>query len=288
LGGFGHGSYTSAPMKLTVHQYGKARVRVARVLREGGRHSIFEADVQVMLAGDFATSFTEGDNSLVVPTDTMKNTVNVLAQTELGPEIERFGLALSRHFLGKYPQVQRCEITLTGKSWQRIGDHDHAFSGNDSSRTWAQISATLDSTDISAGVRDFLVLKSTASSFMGYPRCEFTTLPETQDRIFSTLITATWDFAKQPSSFTSAREAAMNAMLRVFSENFSPSVQLTLYQMGEAALATVPELARIHLALPNKHYLLVNFSSFGLTNPNEVFTPTDEPHGQIEATIARE
>src|SRR5262249_20322635 len=135
LGVFRHGSYTSAPMKLMGHQYGKARVRVARVLREGDRHSIFEADIQVMLSGDFASSFTGGDNSLVVPTDTMKNTVNVLARMELGPEIERFGLAIANHFLAKYAQVQRCEVTLEGKTWQRINNHDHAFSGNDSSRT---------------------------------------------------------------------------------------------------------------------------------------------------------
>ena len=73
------------------------RVRVARVRREGTRHSIHEVEVQVMVRGDFAASYTAGDNSLVVPTDTMKNTVNVLAQTELSDEIERFGLALGRH-----------------------------------------------------------------------------------------------------------------------------------------------------------------------------------------------
>jgi urate oxidase len=270
------------------HQYGKACVRVARVLREGDRHTIHEADVQVMLAGNFESSFTAGDNSLVVPTDTMKNTVNVLAQKELGQEIERFALALSRHFLGKYPQVTRCDVTITGRQWQRIDDHPHAFTGNDSSRSVAQVSATRDAERLSAGVSGFLVLKTTASSFEGYPRCEYTTLPETRDRIFSTLISASWDFASYPASFAAARESILKAMLRVFSGNFSPSVQLTLYQMGEAALAVVPEIKRITLALPNKHYLLVNFEPFGLANPNEVFTPTDEPHGQIEATIERE
>jgi urate oxidase len=274
-------------MKLSVHQYGKARVRVARVQRDGARHSIHEADVQVMLSGDFDSSYLSDDNSKVVATDTMKNTVNVLAQTELGPEIERFGLALGRHFTGKYAQVEQCTVTLHGKSWQRVGGHPHSFTGNDSSRTWARVTATREGATVSAGVRDFLVLKTTESGFVGYPKCEFTTLPETNDRIFSTLISATWDFASEPASYAAACEAAMAAMLRVFSENFSPSVQVTLYQMGEAALAAVPEIARIHLALPNKHYLPVNFAPFGKTNANEVFTPTDEPHGQIEATIER-
>src|SRR6187401_3198500 len=148
-------------MKLSAQQYGKGRVRVARVQRDGERHSIHEADVQVLLNGDFAASYTSADNSLVVPTDTMKNTVNVLAQTELGPEIERFGLALGRHFLAKYAQVARCEVTLTGKTWQRIDGHAHAFTGNNASRTWARIAVSRNDTTVSAGVRDFLVLKTT-------------------------------------------------------------------------------------------------------------------------------
>jgi urate oxidase len=274
-------------MKLTVQQYGKARVRVARVRRDGAQHTIHEADVQVMLGGDFASSYLDGDNSKVVPTDTMKNTVNVLAQTELSFEIERFGLALGRHFTGKYAQVERCEVTLSGKLWQRIGDHPHSFTGNDASKPWARVTTTRAGSTVSAGVRDFLVLKTTGSGFAGFPKCEFTTLPETSDRICATMISATWDFASEPPSYAAARDAAMAAMLRVFAENFSPSVQVTLYQMGEAALAVVPELARIHLALPNKHYLPVNFAPFGRTNANEVFTPTDEPHGQIEATVER-
>jgi urate oxidase len=274
-------------MKLSAQQYGKGRVRVARVQRDGDRHTIHEADVQVMLSGDFASSYLSADNSKVVPTDTMKNTVNVLAQTELGPEIERFGLALGRHFVGKYAQVEACTVTLTGKIWQRLGGHAHSFTGNDASRTWARVNTTRQNSSVSAGVRDFLVLKTTASGFAGFPRCEFTTLPETNDRIFATLISATWDFAGEPASYAAARERIMTAMLRVFAENFSPSVQVTLAQMGGAALAAVPEIARVHLALPNKHYLLVNFAPFERTNANEVFTPTDEPHGQIEATIER-
>lgn len=274
-------------MKLTVHQYGKARVRVARVQRDGPRHTIHEADVQVMLSGNFASSYLSADNSQVVATDTMKNTVNVLAQTELGADIERFGIALGRHFTGKYPQVEQCEVTLLGRTWQRIDDHAHSFTGNDSSHTWARVTTARAGAKVSAGVRDFLVLKTTASGFEGYPKCEFTTLPETNDRIFSTLISATWDFASEPASYSAARDAAMTAMLRVFADNFSPSVQVTLFQMGEAALAAVPEITRVHLALPNKHYLPVNLAPFGRTNANEVFTPTDEPHGQIEATIER-
>jgi urate oxidase len=57
--------------------------------------------------------------------------------------------------------------------------------------------------------------------------------------------------------------------------------------MGEAALATCAEISHVDLAMPNKHYLLIDLSPFGLENKNEVFLPTDEPHGQIEASVTR-
>ena len=57
--------------------------------------------------------------------------------------------------------------------------------------------------------------------------------------------------------------------------------------MATAALGKVPEIERVSLACPNKHYIPIDLSRFGLTNENQVFLPTDEPHGQIECTVAR-
>ena len=76
-------------------------------------------------------------------------------------------------------------------------------------------------------------------------------------------------------------------MLKVFANNYSPSAQTTLFEMGTAALDVAPEISRVELAMPNKHYLLVDLTRFGLENKNDVFTPTDEPHGQIEAVVTR-
>jgi urate oxidase len=79
----------------------------------------------------------------------------------------------------------------------------------------------------------------------------------------------------------------MSAMLKVFAETFSPSAQTSLFHMGEAGLAACPEISRLEMAMPNKHYLLIDLSPFGLENENEIFLPIDEPHGQIEAIIER-
>src|SRR4051812_5150897 len=107
-------------MKLVSHHYGKARVRVMKVSRKGKTHSLKELDVRIMLQGEFETSYTKGDNSLVVPTDTMKNTVNVLAKEMLGSENEEFGVVLAEHFLKMYPQVSRVEVRLAERCWERM------------------------------------------------------------------------------------------------------------------------------------------------------------------------
>jgi len=49
----------------------------------------------------------------------------------------------------------------------------------------------------------------------------------------------------------------------------------------------VPEIDEIEIIMPNKHCLLVDLSRFGQNNPNEIFVPTDEPHGYIEARVRR-
>jgi urate oxidase len=98
---------------------------------------------------------------------------------------------------------------------------------------------------------------------------------------------ASWTFVPGATAFGKARQAIMSALLTTFAREFSPSVQNTLFLMGSAALAACPDISEIHLAMPNKHYLPINFKPFNLENNNEIFLPTDEPHGQIEALVTR-
>lgn len=274
-------------MKLSSHRYGKARVRVVKILREGARHTVIEAEVQALLEGDFETSYTKGDNSKLVLTDTVKNTVNVLARDHLTEEMEMFALHLGRHFVQRYEQVQRAHIEIRQRVWERLGDHNHSFTAPGSPVPWVKAVVTAGDEELSSGVTDWLILKSTESGFSDYPKCEFTTLPETKDRIFATSVTAGWNWAKHPASFRAANEKIRAAMIRPFCDNFSPSVQATMAEMAEAAFAAAPEIDEVSLALPNKHCNLINLQPFGLENPNSVFTATDEPHGQIEAVFTR-
>jgi urate oxidase len=277
--------------KLIDHQYGKSRVRVLKIFRAGDRQSVKELDVSVRLSGDFESSYTSGDNRQVILTDTMKNTVNVLASDALGAETERFGVTLAKHFLERYRQVQRATVKILERRWDRLSvggaPHPHSFTQAQQARPTVEVAASAGSVVVRSGIEDLLILKSTGSSFKDYPKDEFTTLPEAEDRIFATSLAATWTWTAEPADYQAANEAIVAAMLEPFACNHSPSVQTTLFQMGEAALGICAEIGEIHLAMPNKHYLPIDLSRFGRENRHEMFLPTDEPSGQIDATLGR-
>jgi urate oxidase len=279
--------------QLAFQCYGKDRVRVLRIARAAsGVQTVHEVEASVALEGDFANAYLSDDNSHIVATDTMKNTVHVLAQKHLGDVLEDFALALARHFLAKYPQISRVTIGLTSRPWDRYETpdgqpHPHAFTGRTTAMPTTRVEATREKEIIQSGVRDVLLLKSTASAFVGYPRCDYTTLPETTDRILATKMDATWTFTPGAAAFAKSNAIIFSALLETFAKEFSPSIQNTLFLMGSAALAACPDIADLSLTMPNKHYLPINFQPFQLENDNEIFLPTDEPHGQIEAQVVR-
>jgi urate oxidase len=279
-------------MQLVSNRYGKKRVRVLKVFRDGARHEIKELEVSCLLEGDFDSSYTAADNRSVVPTDTVKNTITALAHRALGAETERFALEIGRHFLAKYAQIRCVHLELRERAWNRHAidgqPHAHTFIGGAGARVTHAVCTRGAPEEIESGIDDLLILKSTGSGFAGYPKCEFTTLPETNDRILATTVRASWIFKTAPQDFNVANHQAVQAMLRVFASNYSASVQATAHQMASAIFAACPEIRRVSLALPNKHYLLANLKPFGLENPNVTFVPTDEPHGQIEAVFDRE
>src|ERR1051325_8497712 len=123
--------------KLLAHRYGKARVRVLKILREGSVHRIKDVTVAALLEGDFETSYTAGDNTKVVATDTIKNTINILAKQHLGDDIECFAATIGEHFLGQYEQVERVYVSVSERQWQRMEPggtpHPHSFVGRSDS-----------------------------------------------------------------------------------------------------------------------------------------------------------
>ncbi len=94
---------------LSFDTYGKTRIRLTQVLCGGARHEIIELTVQIFFEGDFAESYTAGDNSMVLPTDTIKNTVYVIARQKPIRSIEDFAADLARHFLARLPHLLKVQ-----------------------------------------------------------------------------------------------------------------------------------------------------------------------------------
>ena len=271
--------------------YGKSRVRLVQLTRRDDRHDLCDLTVAIRFQGQYEDSYTAGDNAGVLPTDTMKNTVYALAAGGAVAQPESFGLALSRHFLARNPRLDQLRIDLTERRWARIPvrgqDDPHAFVGQGPDTRTDHVSGSREETRLSAAITDLLILKSSRSAFTGFVRDELTTLPDTDDRILATSLTATWRYRTTELEFGLAWELVRQTLLESFAGHDSASVQHTMYAMGEAVLERVADVVEIHLVMPNKHHLPVDLSRFGLENRNEIFVATDEPFGLIEATIAR-
>jgi urate oxidase len=276
--------------RLGRNRYGKAGVRLVKVERAPARHELRDVTVAVALAGEFTDAHVTGDNARILPTDTMKNTVYALAPERLKGSIEDFGVALGQHFLTAAP-ITSARIKLQEHLWRRIKvgerQHEHSFvRAGDEVRT-ARVTVFPDRAEVLAGIRGLSLLKTTRSGFVGYIKEQYTTLPETTDRIFATALNAEWSYTAGTLNYDKLWQDARRAIEETFAQHDSLSVQHTLYAMGEEVLQRCAPVRRIRFVLPNKHHLLVDLGRFGQENKNEIFVATREPYGLIEAVIER-
>jgi urate oxidase len=274
------------------NRYGKSRIRLVHVKRHPDRHDFREWTVQVLLRGDFNSCFTDGDNSAILPTDTMKNTVYSLARDSSATCMEEFAKELIEFLLRRNPQVSEAEVTISEKAWEHL-----VAGGKRQPTTFVQTSNERQNVVVSkdqrggflvtSGLENLVVMKTAGSGFEGYIQDSLTTLPQTADRLFGTAVRASWTYKTADAAFAELRARIREILLAVFAAHESRSVQHTLYAMGEAALQGAAEVDEIALTMPNMHCLLIDLSRFGQDNPNEVFVPIDEPSGYIEARIRR-
>jgi urate oxidase len=279
--------------KLGPNQYGKSEVRVVRVDRDTSRHVLHDLSVSTQLRGDFGAAFTEGDNAHVHATDTQKNTVYAKAR-ELGvASLEGFLLDLAGHWR-QQPYVTGTQVKGEEYAWARIEadgrPHDHAFVRTGQETRTAIVQTDGDDTFVLSGLTDLVVMKSTGSEFHGFPRDGYTTLPETDDRILATSVTAWWRWAEggHPEDWNAAYAEVRDIMLGTFAGLHSLALQQSIYTMGKAVMEAFDQIVEFRISCPNKHHFLVDMTPFGLENPGEVFFAADRPYGLIQATITRE
>ena len=276
---------------LSETSYGKSRVRLVRVTRHGDRHEIRDFTVAVAFEGHYDTSYTDGDNRDVLPTDTMKNTVYALAARDGVGEPETFCQTLGRHFVDRNPKLDTAIVDVTDHGWNRltIGDREHgrAFARRGPDVRTARAVTARRSVVVTAGITDLLIMKTSNSAFAGFPRDELTTLPETTDRLFVTSLTANWTYKDDDLDFGVVFHSVKGALLETFAQHDSRSVQHTLYAMGQAVLDTIDSVRSIRLEMPNRHHIPIDLARFGMEDRNEVFVATEEPYGLIKATLSR-
>jgi urate oxidase len=235
----------------------------------------------------------------VVATDSIKNTIYIKAKEYPVNPPELYAAILGTHFLDTYKHIHVAHINIAVKRWTRMtvdgAPHPHSFlQDGDETRT-VEVFARREGIDIRSGIKNLTVLKSTGSAFHGFVRDEFTTLPETWDRILSTTVDAGWSWKSFSAltavqdgveRFDKAWEDARGVTLKTFALDDSASVQATMYKMCEQILAEAPDVNSVGYELPNKHYFEIDLSwhkGIKNTGPDaEVYAPQSNPNGLIK------
>ncbi|KAI9038454.1 urate oxidase [Aspergillus affinis] len=293
--------------EVSAARYGKDNVRVYKVHKDEktGVQTVVEMTVCVLLEGDIETSYTKADNSVIVATDSIKNTIYILAKQNPVTPPELFGSILGTHFVTKYKHIHVAHAHIVTHRWTRLTvdgkPHPHSFVRDSEEKRTVQVDVTEGrGIAITSGLSKLTVLKSTASQFHSFLRDEYTTLKETWDRILSTDVDASWAWKPFASldevrtvvpKFDATWERAREVTLKTFAEDNSASVQNTMYKMAEQILAYQPLVETVDYSLPNKHYFEINLEWHkGLQNTGknaEVFAPQTDPNGLIKCTVGR-
>lgn len=268
-------------------------------------------------------SYTKADNSVVVATDSVKNTIHILAKQNPVTPPELFGSIIGNHFITRYNHIHSAHVKIVTHRWSRMNidgkPHPHSFYKDSEEKRTVEVDVVEGKgIDIRTFITDLTVLKSTGSQFWGFVRDEYTTLKETWDRIMSTDVAANWhwkhfngldEVRAVADKFTPTWEVARKITLDTFAKDDSASVQATMYKMADQILGEQPLVETVEYSLPNKHYFEIGmFFSIppcyeshltlstdlswhkGLQNTGknaEVYAPQSNPNGLIKCTVSR-
>jgi len=235
--------------------YGKGDVIVYRLNRDGrvpaGASPVFGAKVLMLLYGDaFWPTYTTGDNTGLVATDSMKNFIQRETLNYAGPDLEDYCRFLAEKFLDTYPHVEGAQVSASEVPFTALQPHSPAFAPAGPERFTSRIEMNRGGTvEIVSGIRGFRLLRLGGSAFHGFVRDEYTTLPDIKNRPLRMGLDLEWTYNSHTAAFSAGKTpAAVRAMVRQVFEGFeSGSIQQVIYQVGAKMLAEIPEIAEIHL-----------------------------------------
>lgn len=293
--------------KITNYGYGKDKVKILHVNRNGPVHTVNEFEVSTRLQLYSKKDYIYGDNSDIVATDSQKNTIYLLAKKHGIKSPEDFGIVLCNHFLEQYTHIKAVSVQIEEYPWDRIGYgegpfkklHNHAFVMTPIALRYCSVTKDRNQDlipTIISGIKELRILKTTQSSFVNFIDDEYRSLPDMKDRIFSTIVSSSWEY----SSINDVDyDKVWNAVKHIILKNFagepemgimSPSVQHTLYLTEKEVLNSIPQISSIDMEMPNKHYFTVDLSKFPKVvqgDNQDVFLPVDKPAGIIYAKLDR-
>ena len=299
--------------------YGKVRVPVYRVYANplsnvgqipesqfsGRENTLFACEVDVEVFGDnFLPSYTEGDNTNVVATDSMKNFVLRQALAFEGSTYEGFLVLLGQSFLRTYAQMEGLQLTIRELPFNvsrvsengSIVDSDRLFSRSHGDFTWATLNFARsgDEPVITAhrcGRMGLELFKVTGSAFTHFVRDEYTTLQERVDRPLFIYLDLYWKYA-DTTALSEANhphyvpaEQLRDLLQSVFHEFVSESIQHLVYEMGQRILARFPQLTEVSFDAQNRTRDPAAVSS--TDGKVKVYTDPFSAYGMIKLTITR-
>ena len=261
--------------------YGKEAVSVYRT---DGVGSLFAAEIGMTLRGaSFVPSYTEGDNTLVVATDSMKNFIHITALEYEDASLDGFLEILARRFLATYEQVELIELTGREVPFERRAEQ--AFQGDvGGDRAVARLTLDRDGRlEHRCGREGIRLVKLSGSSFEGFVRDEYTTLADSRDRPLFIHLDVHWrnqDFARRADG-----TAVRDSIAATFVDFDSASIQELVHEMGVRLLDGFPEIDEVSFVGENRLWDTAQVA--GADQRVRVYTDPRPPYGQIELTLGR-
>jgi urate oxidase / 2-oxo-4-hydroxy-4-carboxy-5-ureidoimidazoline decarboxylase len=261
---------------LTIH-YGKDGVSVYRA---DEACNLFAAEVELVAHGDvFLTSYTEGDNSQVVATDSMKNFIHSCALDFDGASLEEFLALVGRRFVDRYDHVERVTLDARELTFERRGGVLYQRTYGDRGIAWIDLGRD-GLRDHRSGRQGLHLVKLRGCAFRSFVRDEYTTLPDAEDRPLFIYLDVRWkhaDFERRVPS-----EAVRDSLAATFDDFFSESIQHLLHEMGVRALEHFEDIEQIEFDAQNRLW------DTALTGDGaKVYTDARPPFGVIHLTLGR-
>jgi urate oxidase len=193
--------------------YGKGDVIAYRLRRDGatapGKSAVFGASVLMLVYGEtFWPTYTTGDNTGLIATDSMKNFVQRETLNFEGDDLEEYCKFLGDRFLAKYAQVEGIQVSAADIPYAEL-EGGGGFAPSGPERAYARVELSRhDVVDVASALRGFKLLRLGGSAFTGFVRDEYTTLPELHDRPLHMWLDLEWTYGSSNAAFSRGHTVA--------------------------------------------------------------------------------